>query len=150
MMNEPLTFGSALTETTVGEAMHHGVLTCPPETPLRDVARMLARFRVHAVVVFTDDDDDPGAPRLWGIVSDSDLMAAAALDDVGTRTAGGTATTPLVTITRHETLKEAAALMREDAVTHLVVVSPATERPVGVISTLDIARAIALEPEFHA
>jgi hypothetical protein len=33
--------------------------------------------------------------------------------------------------------------MAEQAVTHLVVVDPRSVRPVGVISTLDVARTLA-------
>jgi CBS domain-containing protein len=33
--------------------------------------------------------------------------------------------------------------MAESGVSHLAVVDPATRRPVGVLSTLDIARAMA-------
>ena len=52
---------SELRTGTVGEVMTPGVLTCLPVTPLRDVARMMARHRVHAIVVFgTDDRLHPG------------------------------------------------------------------------------------------
>ena len=52
--------------------MTPGVLTCLPVTPLRDVARMMARHHVHAIVVFgTDDRLHP-----WGVVSDLDLISA--------------------------------------------------------------------------
>ena len=34
----------------VGDAMHSGVLTCTTDTPLRDLARIMARYRVDAVV----------------------------------------------------------------------------------------------------
>ena len=39
-----------LTELTVAHMMHVGVLTCPLETPLRDVARLMAEHRVHCIV----------------------------------------------------------------------------------------------------
>lgn len=135
-----------LAEITVDKAMHPGVLTCPPETPLRDVARMMARYRIHAVVVFSEDDESEEVPGVWGVISDSDLVAAAAGDDVDGRTAGGTARSPLVTIGRDDTLRRAAELMKQHGATHLVVVSPSSERPLGIVSSLDVARAIALEP----
>lgn len=138
-----------LTGTTVAEAMHPGVLTCPPEAPLRDVARMMARYRIHAIVVFTEESDAEEAVGVWGIVSDADLIAAAALDDIDGRTAGGTARTPLVTVVRGDTLKRAAELMRQHRVTHAVVVSSSSQRPLGIVSGLDIARAIALEPVYE-
>ena len=65
---------------TVAEAMTPGVLTCTPDTPLRDVARMMARYRVHAIVVFGQEQLDA-----WGVLSDLDLVAAiGTLADAGT------------------------------------------------------------------
>ena len=141
-----LSVQSAQGQISVGEAMHPGVLTCPPETPLRDVARMMARYRVHAVVVYSDDDESDELPAVWGVVSDVDLLAAAAVDDVAGRTAGGSAKSPLVTAGPEETLQRAAELMKQHGATHLVVVSPQSERPLGIVSTMDLARAIASEP----
>jgi CBS domain-containing protein len=39
----------------------------------------------------------------------------------------------------------AAQLMSQHRVTHLVVVSPETTRPLGVVSNLDLARALAAD-----
>jgi CBS domain-containing protein len=126
----------------VEEAMHRGVLKCPLWTPLADVARMMATYRVHSVVAVGEGGDDDEA-LLWGVVSDLDLVSAAALDDVEGRTAGGTAATELLTITPDETLARAAQLMREHGVSHLVVVDSKLDRPIGILSTLDVAAAIA-------
>ena len=121
---------------TVGEAMTPGVLTCLPVTPLRDVARMMARHRVHAIVVFATDD------RLhpWGVVSDLDLVTA-----IGTHAnAGAVAGSPVVTVVPDMPLERAAALMAENETSHLLVVSD-RGLPIGVLSTLDVARALAAE-----
>lgn len=124
----------------VAEAMHHGVLTCSRETPLSRVAELMARHRVHSVVV-TDDPEDAGS--LWGVVSDLDLVAAASVRELADQTAGAIAATSALTISSEEALQRAAQVMTEHAITHLVVVDPARPRPVGVISTLDIAAALA-------
>jgi CBS domain-containing protein len=131
--------------TTVEEAMHPGVLACPPDVPLRAVARMMALYRVHAIVVDSSEEVGRGA-GVWGVVSDLDLVASAAVGDVDTRSAGSAARTPLVTIVRDASLQEAAALMARHRVSHLVVVSSSAGQPVGIVSSLDIARALALEP----
>ena len=127
----------------VGDAMSRGVICCAPETPLRIVARMMATFGVHAIFVFEreDDDDDAVAP-LWAVVSDLDLVAAtqAELDTV---TAGTTAVTPLVTVPADRPLVEAASLMAQYGIAHLAVTDPLSGSPIGVVSTLDIARAVA-------
>ena len=122
---------------TVGEAMNAGVLTCLPVTPLRTVARMMARHRVHAIVVFgTDDKLHPG-----GVISDLDLVAA-----IGTHANAGTvAASPVVTAGPDLTLVKAAKLLAENETSHLLVISD-SGLPIGVLSTLDIARAFAAEP----
>jgi CBS domain-containing protein len=127
---------------TVADAMSRGVISVPPETPLRNVARMMATFRVHAIFVFEHTDEDDEAQRLWAVVSDLDLVAASQLD-LDRQTAGATAVTPLVTVSAHRPMAEAAGLMAQHGIAHLAVTDPDTRRPIGVISTLDIAQAVA-------
>jgi CBS domain-containing protein len=131
-----------LDELRVADAMHPGVLSCPVDAPLTDVARVMAAHRVHCVIVLgTDQEDDVALEgRLWGVVSDFDLVTA--IDSIDRRTAGDTAITPAVLIAPDDTLAHAALLMREHQVSHLVVASPASPYPVGVLSTLDIAYAL--------
>ena len=136
-----------LHDATAAELMNPGVISCPPETPLHTVARMMAHFHIHAVVVRTVESEADEAVGLWGIVSDADLIRAAARGDVGERSAGGTARTPLVIVYPHDPVQRVAELMEERAVTHALVVSPGSEEPLGVVSTLDVARAIAAEPQ---
>jgi CBS domain-containing protein len=126
----------------VVDAMHPGVVTCPTETPLRAVARMMAGHRIHAVVVFDEESDEVGGAELWGVVSDLDLVKSASAGEIEDGTAGGTAVTPIVTVDEHDTLAHAAQLMSEHEITHLVVVDPKRKRPIGVVSTLDVARAL--------
>ncbi len=134
----PVAFDAA----TVGDAMSRGVISVPPETPLRVVARMMTTFHVHAIFVFEHVDEDDEAPRLWAVVSDLDLVAAAQ-GDIATQTAGATAVTPLVTVSANSALTDAAGLMAQHGIAHLAVTDPETSRPIGVISTLDIAQAVA-------
>lgn len=132
----------AFETATVGDAMSHGVLSCPPETPLRAVARMMATHGVHAIFVFDYADGADQEPRLWAVVSDLDLVAATRLD-LDTVTAGATAVTPLVTVEADRSIGEAGSLMAQYGIAHLAVTEPGSRRPIGVISTLDIARAVA-------
>jgi len=123
----------------VSAAMHSGVLTCSRNASLADVAELMANHRVHCVVV-TDDDEDA---NLWGVVSDLDLVAASSVRDLDEQTAGATAVTAALTIAPGETVQRAAQLITEHATTHLVVVDHA-RRPIGVISTLDVATALGM------
>jgi CBS domain-containing protein len=134
----PVAFETA----TVGDAMSHGVISCPPETPLRVVARMMTTYKVHAIFVFEHADEDDESPRLWAVVSDLDLVAATRLD-LDALTAGATAVTPLVSVPADSSIAEAGSLMAQYGIAHLAVTDPDFDRPIGVISTLDIARAVA-------
>jgi CBS domain-containing protein len=127
---------------TVGDVMSRGVISCPPETPLRVVARLMTTYAVHAIFVFEHADEDDEAPQLWAVISDLDLVAAARLD-LDTLTAGASAVTPLVTIAADRSIAEAGSLMAQYGIAHLAVTDPGFARPIGVISTLDVARAVA-------
>jgi CBS domain-containing protein len=127
---------SELAEMPVAGWMTLGVIRCTPDTPLQTAAELMVARRVHCVVVAAEADDG----RFWGIVSDLDLVAAAGVRDLDGQSAGGSAATPALVVTPDETLERAAQLMTEHATTHLVVVDAG--RPVGVISTLDVARAL--------
>ena len=122
----------------VSAAMHRGVMSCDRGASLAHVAKLMATHRVHCVVV-TDDPGDAGS--LWGIVSDLDLAAAASVRDLAEQTAGATAATVALTVAPSDTVQRAAQLMTEHGTTHLVVVD-AGRRPIGILSTLDVAAAL--------
>ena len=126
----------------VGDVMHPGVVSCPPETSLPAVAALMSMHGMHSVFVFDYERDRDETDAFVGIVSDLDLVAAA-WAGLETRTAGQSAVTPILTVTTEDALEHAAELMVENSLSHLCVVDPYTRRPVGVISTIDIARVVA-------
>jgi CBS domain-containing protein len=131
----------ALEHALVEDVARRGIISCGPETDLTTVARMMATQHVHAVVVSGTEASSHGGEQLtWGLVSALDLVGAA-LPGVGALDAGALASTEIVTVDVHEPLERAAQLMVEHALTHLIVVSRA--RPVGIISTLDMAGCMA-------
>jgi CBS domain-containing protein len=134
---------SLLQELRVVDVMHPGVIACPFETPLRTVARMMATYRVHAVVVLAHEGDELPGGSIWGVVSDIDLLQAAQDSDFDLQTAQSLAATPALTVASREPLARAVQLMVEHEVAHLIVVEQHAKRPIGVVSTLDIARALA-------
>jgi CBS domain-containing protein len=129
-------------EIHVGDAMHAGILTCTSKTPLRTVAAMMVEQRVHCIVVLAEPEESSRLGAVWAVVSDLDLAACASLD-VDAHTAGGTAASPLVTVTPTETVERAAQLRREYGTSHLLVVAADDDRPLGVLSTLDVAAVLA-------
>jgi len=122
-------------QAKVLDAMRLGVVSCPPDTPLREVARIMATYRIHSVVV-TDMQEGSAL----GVVGDIDVAAATGTPDA---TAGALARTEVQTVSPEDALERAARLMAEHGVTHLVVVQPHSGHPVGVVSALDVAGMLA-------
>jgi CBS domain-containing protein len=130
--------------TTVADAMHQGVVSCPADTPLQTVAGIMAEHRIHCVVVFDRAQELEVSGEPWGVISDLDLVAS--IDDLDSRTAASAAATPVVIVAPQEPLRRGAQLMAEYGTAHLVVVDPSSTQPLGVLSTLDVARTLANEP----
>lgn len=127
---------------TVADAMHPGVIGVAPDTDLATIAQAMASHRIHAVVVEGVEQAGGGERLVWGIVSDLDLMRAHDASEP-LPTASQLAATEVVTVEPDDPLARAAQLMTEHDVNHLVVASAASGRPLGVISALDVAAAIA-------
>jgi CBS domain-containing protein len=134
-----------LASAKVADAMTIGVISCTPDTPLGAVARLMAKYRVHAVFVYDYRDEDGDDLELWGLVSDLDVVAGA-WAGIEERTAGDSAVAPLVTVGSDDLLEHAAQLMAEHGVSHLAVIDEGSGRPVGVLSSLDVAQLIAEVP----
>ena len=125
----------AFEDAKVLDAMRLGVVSCPPDASLREVARIMATYRIHSVVVTATAE---GAPL--GVISDVDVAAGALDPDAS---AGTLARTELLRISPEDSLKRAVQLMAEHELSHLVVVQPHSGHPVGVLSALDIAGVLA-------
>lgn len=145
MMSAAASATSAPNRATVGEAMTSGVIHCTPETPLRNVAKLMAERHVHAIYVFDYGTEDDEAIALWGLVSDLDVVAAVGAGKAifDRMTARDSSVSPLRTIMSSDPLSEAARRMAETGVSHLAVLDPVTGRPSGVVSTLDVIRLAA-------
>jgi CBS domain-containing protein len=124
-------------KATVLDAMRMGVVSCPPDTPLRDVARIMATYRIHCVVVAEVAEGTPS-----GVIADIDVAAAAGSPDAPV---GTLARKEPITVHPDDSLEHAARLMGEHEVTHVVVIQPHSHHTVGVLSALDVAGALAWE-----
>lgn len=133
---KPLT--TTLEGGAVADAMHPGIVSCPPDASSTTVAQTMAAHRLHCVFVMHPGFDGSGEPYVWGIVSDLDLMRSA-LHPGERQTAGSLAGQPLVSVKPTTPLSDACALMVKHGVTHLVVIDSSTRRPIGVLSTTDIS-----------
>jgi CBS domain-containing protein len=136
----PARAGSYLTPSfehaTVGDAMRPRVLTCDASEPLVDVVRRMADDHVHAIVVVR-----PGTPVAWSVVSDRDILRCA--DRLEDLTAGDAPSSEPLTVVADQSLRDAAHAMAGRDTTHAVVLNAPGGRPVGMLSTLDIAGILA-------
>ena len=123
---------------TVADAMHPGILSCDAEATVTEVARMMSTHHVHCIVVTGTREGDENDLRIWGVISDFDLLTAAMRPDTPD-TASGIAQQSVITVETTAALRDAAELMLAKGSGHVVAVNPETRRPVGILSTLDIA-----------
>jgi CBS domain-containing protein len=142
--------------TTVRDVMTAEVLAVRPETPLKEVARLLVERRISGLPVI----DDEG--QVVGVVSEADLLVKEQGPDAvprGTldrflgeseqtrqlrakaeaRTAGEAMTTPAITIDASRSVHQAASVMIERRVNRLPVVDAG--RLVGIVTRADLVRS---------
>jgi CBS domain-containing protein len=132
-------------DVTVSDVFHPGVVACPPDATMRDVAAALTANNIHCLVV-DGIVDGPGGERLvWLVLDDLDVAGILAdpAADLDAARAGDVGKAPAVTVAPEDPLPVAAKLMSDNGVTHLIVAGDGAGRPIGVISALDLARAVA-------
>jgi CBS domain-containing protein len=131
----------SLERATVADAMHPGIISCEPDVPLSEVARIMATNHVHCVAVIGISHEDPACP-VWGLISDLELLKAGVRAGVEP-TARALATQPLVSVDPRTPLLDAIGLMLEHGVSHMVAINPQSEQPIGILSSLDVAGVLA-------
>lgn len=148
----------------VQDVMTAEVVSVRPETPLKEVARLLLERRISGVPV-TDE-----AGRVLGVVSEGDLLikergvpagragtprplawlmgderAGAEQAKMRAATAGEAMSKPAITIGADSSLREAAGLMVDHAVNRLPVVDD--DRLVGIVTRADLVGAFVRSDE---
>ena len=126
---------------TVLNALQMNLIECEADADIRSIARAMADNSIHCVIVRGIERRDRKGNRIgWGMVSDIDLMAG--LQPGCTQaTADELAATEVLVVEPSDTLEHAAQLMAEHETTHAVIVDGG--QPVGILSTLDVARFAA-------
>lgn len=143
----------------VQDVMTQEVQTVAPETPLREVARLLTELRISGLPVVEDGlvvgvvseadilvkerGSNPGMPGLVGMLFDETAAIARKLE---ARTAGEAMTSPAVTIEPTRPVSEAAARMIDRLVNRLPVVDE-DEHLVGIVTRADLVRAFVRSDE---
>ena len=121
--------------------MRDGVVGCTPETPLSEVAQLMSEYRIHCVVVAGLEEEATGRASCgascpistWRVPSPRVRSSPPGRSPRPSRSRPHPA----------DTLAAVARLMGDHDVAHLVVIDAKDAEPIGVISTLDVARAFA-------
>jgi CBS domain-containing protein len=128
-------------EATVEQLMTAEPITVTVDTPLAEVVEVLDRHHISGLPVLDQ------AGELAGVISQTDLLRARAIEDLWSSWPGLRAkhlmSHPALTILPDASLDEAARRMEEHRVHRLVVVSPQTRRPIGVLSVSDLMHSMA-------
>lgn len=129
---------------TIHDLMHSGLISCPPDTPLGQVAAMLDEYQVHALLV-AEQLDNP-----LGIITDFDLLAGEwlsvdekSLNTMRRLTARDLMTSPIETVQIDTPVDETVMRMDEKDIHRLLVTEDG--RPVGIISISDFVAGIAAQ-----
>ena len=124
----------------VRDAMHKGAEWVSPDTPLRQVARLMRQYDIGALPVGQND-------KLVGMITDRDIVCKGLADasfDVATATAGDVMTRGIHTCRAEDELEAAVQHMQDCKVRRLPVIDR-NKRMVGILSLGDVSQAAPRE-----
>jgi CBS domain-containing protein len=134
---------TTMTELRVGNLMTLDPIAIEPEAPAAEAEALLKTYRVTGLPVVSDD-------RLIGVVSQSDLMVARSSEMIGANwdrlRVRHLMTAPAVTVHASATVGFAAREMLTRHIHRLVVVDD-DGAPIGVVTPLDLLRAMLEDPD---
>jgi predicted transcriptional regulator len=125
------------------DVMVKDVITVSESTPLKEVARLFGEKKITGAPVVNDQGE------LVGVISETDIIRKTT--NIGAWSpslAGQIMTKPVVTVSPNDTLQRVSELMYNRRI-HRVVVAEGREI-VGIITTMDILRAIATQAKSSA
>jgi CBS domain-containing protein len=132
-----------MADKLVKDIMHPGVITCEPDTLLKEVVRILSDTDVSAIIVLGENGEAKG------VVSHMDLLRVYGrnLLDV---TAKEVMTSEVVSVSPEASITEAIMIMQKRNIHRLLVAeeTPEGKKPVGIISTTDVIRDMKGQPWF--
>ncbi len=128
-------------EKMIRDVMTRGVSTVSPDTPIKEIADMMAHQCLSGVAVIGVHGD------ALGFISELDIVKVLHKPDLKQLTAEDVMSSLLIAIAPDATLGRAAKIMGEEHVHRLLILSEkgvgASQRPVGILSTSDIVREVA-------
>jgi CBS domain-containing protein len=132
---------SPLAGVTVLDAMNPGVITCAPTDGVATIAAIMLMHGIHAVVLAPLEH---GAPP---VVTDLELVRAALEREDAC--AADIAREPVTSVPTVASLDDAAALMSERYVSHLLATAPESDIPAGIVSSFDVVAVLGgQEPRY--
>jgi CBS domain-containing protein len=132
-----------MSDKTVRDWMHQGVITCHPETPVEKVAATMEAADISALVVVD------GSGNALGVISRTDLVNARFVEPYLKLWRGMNAehlmSRPVISVAPETSITEAVRILHEKKIHRLVVVENAAGevRPVGILSVTDLARHVS-------
>ena len=135
-------------DQTVGSLVTRPLVTVHPEDTLRALAETMSEESIGAVVVRGERPPSAAGARPRGIVSERDIVAAVAqARNLDVTRAEDVMTMSLASASPDDSLGKVAALMLDNEIRHLVLVSDGVAT--GLVSERDVLRAMqaaAAEP----
>ena len=115
----------------VGRLMSSPITMVPPETTVREAARLMRDEEIGSVIVVDDDDS------LRGILTSTDFVAAVADErSMAETSVTEFMTEDVVTATANESIREIADVMVEHGFHHVPVVEDG--QVIGIVTTSDL------------
>lgn len=129
-------------EEYVSDVMEKDVVTIDYNSSVEEAAKLMAKEGIAAVVIVREG-------TAIGIITERDIVSRVVAEELDPRKVivRDIMSTPLITIKPDAKLKDAAKMMSEYGIRRLVVVDD-NESLVGIITTADIARALAAKKSF--
>ena len=130
-----------MTDKLVMDVMHQGVITCLPDTPLKEVARIIMVHNNIREVVVVD-----ATAKICGVISDR-LLVQSCEAHFDKKVAEDILLPCPATVSSGSTVREAIALMQRKKIRYLIVVLSEGSRdprwPLGTVSYTDIIQEMA-------
>ncbi len=125
-------------DKAVADIMHKGVISCPLDTPIPEVAHIITQKDISAIVVVDNES------YLAGLISRTDLAVLYGYDEMWPHLrAGDVMTKNVLTIRATDPAVNAAQKIHQNKISRLIVTEPASngkEKPIGILSITDIVR----------
>ena len=127
-----MNYNAELENTLVHQIMHDNIIKVSSSTNASDISKVMMKKRISSVVI-TDESD-----KIVGIITERDLIRSICAKNIlaSSLTAEKVMSSPMLTIDKSSTTKEAVKFMVENKIRHLAVTGG--DDILGLITTTDL------------